>query len=174
MDPCAETASPVCATSDGGRGGGSAAAYHRRPVTFTARLLLIDDNQPDLLLLGEALARQGVEVVPHAHPEAGLRWLAAAADDLLPDAIILDFAMPVLDGPSWLRRARDDARLRAVPVIGWTGSDYERHHDALKAAGATLVATKSWRFEGIEEFAALVSGIARRAARRRMPAPVAG
>lgn len=66
-----------------------------------ARLLVVDDEQPNLDLLGKVLARAGYEqVVLLRDPQAALDRF----EELAPDLVLLDLHMPVLDGFEVLRR----------------------------------------------------------------------
>ena len=66
-----------------------------------ARLLVIDDKQPNLDLLGKVLGRAGYQHVTLTTYPA---WALALLDDLAPDLILLDLHMPGLDGFEVLRR----------------------------------------------------------------------
>jgi len=83
-----------------------------------ARVLVVDD-EPDVRgLLSELLARGGYEVREAADGRAGLRELFAAPADV----VILDVAMPGLDGFATLERIRD---VSDVPVLMLTAHGNE-------------------------------------------------
>ena len=84
-----------------------------------ARVLVIDDQEPVLELAREFLGRAGYEVQTALGGRAGLeRFLAAPADF---DALVLDLAMPDLDGERVGRAVRD---LRAeLPLLLVSGYD---------------------------------------------------
>jgi putative two-component system response regulator len=66
-----------------------------------ARLLVIDDEQPNLDLMGRVLARAGYErVVLTTDPG----WALATLGDLAPDLVLVDMHMPGTDGFEVLRR----------------------------------------------------------------------
>jgi signal transduction histidine kinase len=96
--------------------GAVSAQGHRRPALATgdaeARVLVADDNADmrDYLqrILGESWS---VEAVADGH--AALE----AARRQLPDIIVTDIMMPVLDGFGLLRQVRADERLKAIPVV---------------------------------------------------------
>jgi len=82
------------------------------------RLLIAEDNEESRYLL-ETLLRSGAfEVVA---VENGAAALEAAADDL-PDLLITDILMPVMDGFSLCREWKADNRLKKVPVIVYTAT----------------------------------------------------
>lgn len=59
-----------------------------------------------------------------------------------PDLIMLDFMMPVLDGPGTLALLRTNDELKDVPVIFITARTAERDVKALMATGAAGVLAK--------------------------------
>jgi two-component system, sensor histidine kinase and response regulator len=65
------------------------------------RLLVIDDDEPQLKALCEALREQGYETAGFTSPQAGLTALRQTKFDLL----LCDFALPEMDGLSFLRAA---------------------------------------------------------------------
>ncbi len=79
------------------------------------RLLMIDDDEKLVALVGEYLQPQGFELVV-AHD--GHRGLAAAEREE-PALVILDLMLPGLDGLEVCRRLRQSSQLRAsqVPVL---------------------------------------------------------
>jgi putative two-component system response regulator len=69
-----------------------------------ARLLVVDDEQPNLDLMGRVLARAGyLDVVLMSEPELAVQ----AVQTLRPDLVLLDLHMPGLDGFAFLRRLQD-------------------------------------------------------------------
>ncbi|MDR7395257.1 MAG: response regulator transcription factor, partial [Armatimonadota bacterium] len=66
------------------------------------RVLVVDDDEAILSLLGSYLAREGFEVQTAGDGEAAL----AAARTSRPDVVVLDVLLPGLDGLEVLRRLR--------------------------------------------------------------------
>jgi two-component system sensor histidine kinase ChiS len=87
-----------------------------------ARILLVDDDPTNLLLLEELLLSEGYALVLAA---SGTEALEIAAQSI-PDLILLDVMMPVMDGFEVCRRLREDARFQTVPVIFLTALDDEQ------------------------------------------------
>ncbi|MDF1595934.1 MAG: response regulator [Acidimicrobiia bacterium] len=90
---------------------------------MTQRILVIDDAPATLRLLEIALGREGYEVLTEVDGESGL----AASFEQIPDLIILDIALPDLDGWEILARLRDDERTTEIPVLIMSAHD----HDAI-------------------------------------------
>ena len=80
-----------------------------------ARRVLVVDDEPDIRTLARlALERVGGHEVVTA--ESGLEALETAAREPF-DAIVLDVMMPGLDGPSTVRKLREQEATRDVPVV---------------------------------------------------------
>ena len=79
----------------------------------TARLLVADDNKVNRLLLQRSLQLQGHQVFLAENGRVALEMLRADSYDLL----LLDIAMPEMDGFQVLESLRGDLRLRDLPVI---------------------------------------------------------
>ena len=77
------------------------------------RVLLIEDGVVFRDLLAESMRRGGFEVKTAGDGEAGWGML----DTVRPDLILLDLAMPRLDGISFLKRLRAQEKWTTVPVL---------------------------------------------------------
>lgn len=89
-------------------------------------VLVVDDEEPVRRLVIEALQSDTVELREAADGEEAL----AEIRRLRPDVVVLDLAMPKLDGLGVLERLQQDARTRFLPVIVLTArrlSASERH-----------------------------------------------
>jgi DNA-binding response OmpR family regulator len=117
-----------------------------------ARILVIDDDAVTRELLRLTLERAGHEVREATDGRAGLRELYAAA----PDLVILDVAMPELDGWATLERIRD---LSDVPVLMLTARQTELERVRGLQGGADDYVIKPF---GRQELAARVQALLRR------------
>ena len=77
------------------------------------RILVVDDNRVNGLLLGQALEKQGLSVEFAANGRQALDLLGTSSFDLM----LLDVQMPEVDGYEVLAEMKDDPHLRQVPVI---------------------------------------------------------
>ena len=78
------------------------------------RVLVVEDHDETRLMLREALTDEGFEVITAQDGLHALRTFAAAA----PDAIVLDFDLPLMSGPECVHEWRSRRPDRQVPVIG--------------------------------------------------------
>ena len=118
------------------------------------RVLVVDDESDIRMLVTELLKRGGYDVLEAADGRAGLRIL----HEEMPDLVVLDVSMPVLDGWQTLERIRD---LSDVPVIMLTARDGELEKVRGLKAGADDYVTKPF---GRQELLARVEALLRRGA----------
>lgn len=64
------------------------------------------------------------------------------AQDLVPDLIITNMMMPVMDGWELIRRLREDPALNYIPIIAMTAKTTERERMSCYSAGADNVVVK--------------------------------
>ena len=94
-------------------------------VEFLDSLQELIDRQPELQVIGAAA--NGLEAIE-------------LADQLGPDAVVLDLHMPLLDGVSAAARLRRDHP--SLCLIALTGDDAPALHRAVREAGADEVLLK--------------------------------
>jgi len=82
-------------------------------------ILIVDDDEGVTQTFARMLKLEGYEVKTAFNAETGLQ----VANETLPNAIILDLRMPLVDGLGFLRRLRAVPEHRSVPVAIVTG-DY--------------------------------------------------
>lgn len=85
-----------------------------------ARILLVDDERDVVTLIKFMLERDGHMVIAaydgaEALAKAGVEPRDETA--VIPDLVILDLLMPVMDGPSVYARMQEDERTKTIPVI---------------------------------------------------------
>ncbi|HLI26508.1 MAG TPA: response regulator [Chloroflexota bacterium] len=80
---------------------------------MTPTVLVVDDEVPIVLLLGELLHAEGYRVLTAHNGEDAL----ALARAHLPNLVLADVMMPRLDGVELCRHLHADPRTRGIPVI---------------------------------------------------------
>jgi CheY-like chemotaxis protein len=81
-------------------------------------VLVVEDHEFAREAVAALLSSMGYDVV---EAENGRDALAAMAKGALPDVILLDLMMPVMDGWEFMKRQRRDWRLCTIPTIVVTG-----------------------------------------------------
>ena len=102
------------------------------------RIVVIDDNANDLQVTRRFLERHGYDAVPALSGEEGLRL----ARQVIPDAFVIDYRMPVMDGFEVTRQLKADPELQTIPVLMLTGSDASQTVVEGLGAGADDFVTK--------------------------------
>lgn len=113
------------------------------------KLLLVEDNEMNRDMLSRRLVRKGYEVLLAVDGEQGI----AEAAKHLPDLIIMDMSLPVLDGWESTRRLKDSPETKAIPVLALTAHAMSGERERALAAGCNDYDTKP------VDFARLISKI---------------
>ncbi len=104
-----------------------------------ATVLYIEDNPVNVLLMQAMLEQQTqLKLLSADLPETGL----CLAREQRPDLILLDIQLPGIDGYEVLRRLRDDAATRGIPVIAVSANALPADVDRGRAAGFDDYLTK--------------------------------
>ncbi len=92
------------------------AAVERPPADAQAtKVLLVDDDADIRAVLREAFEDAGYAVDTAANGHEALELIRSGA--VLPDAIVLDLVMPVLDGARVYEAIRSDPALADIPIV---------------------------------------------------------
>ncbi|MCD9018198.1 response regulator [Parachryseolinea silvisoli] len=98
----------------------------------TKTILVIDDT-PDLQRsIIQFLNMEGYETVGAANGQEALDTLAHT----IPDLVITDLLMPVMDGYSFIEHIKADAQLRDIPVVVFSAKPDDDSQDKALALGA--------------------------------------
>ena len=84
-----------------------------------SRILLVDDDEDMLAMVERWLIKGGYAVTKVTSGEAALHEMTAAK----PDLVLLDYAMPGMDGPAVLKEIRANDAFAGVPVLYRTGME---------------------------------------------------
>lgn len=96
-------------------------------------VLVVDDQEANIRLMGQVLGGAGFDVMPALSGEQALQRVRAQP----PDAVLLDMRMPGMDGFGVLERLKHDPELADIPVLFVTAEhDRERVVQALEAGAA--------------------------------------
>lgn len=101
-------------------------------------MLVVEDDPETRRLYSDTLSYQGF-AIEQAHN--GNQALTKAFESA-PDLVLMDIAVPGMDGIELCRRLRADERTRNVPVLAVTGYDDRHYPDRIRLAGANQVLIK--------------------------------
>jgi two-component system, cell cycle response regulator DivK len=101
-------------------------ASRRKPI-----VLVVDDFADNREMYSEYLAFSGYEVI---EAKNGIEAVEAA-HGRMPDIIIMDLSLPVMDGWEATRRLKADERTRSIPIVALTGHALAGHSKGAKEAG---------------------------------------
>ncbi len=116
-------------------------------ATNAPTILVIEDHSDTRELLAVFLRRKGYNVI---EAESGLEGLAKARG-IRPDLIIMDLALPEMDGIEAARRIQDVPELSKVPIFvvsAYLTTDVETD---VRAAGCVEMFSKPFDFESLLE-----------------------
>jgi len=100
-------------------------------------ILLVDDFEDNRAMYAQFLTLSGFRGAEAANGQEALQKAA----DMLPDLVVMDLSLPVIDGWEATRRLKSDERTRGIP--GATGSS--RSRACLKTSSPRFVAC--WKAE---------------------------
>jgi two-component system OmpR family response regulator len=99
-----------------------------------ARILVANDDDDLLDTCQEALEAAGHSVRSMANGALALQ----AARLWYPDAVLVDWKMPDMDGPAFIRALRGDRAMAAIPILMMSGSEHGAEAAAQAGADAFL------------------------------------
>jgi CheY-like chemotaxis protein len=102
------------------------------------KILLVEDNELNRDMLSRRLQRKGYEVVLAVDGDQGV-GLAGAE---MPDLILMDMSLPVLDGWEATRRLKDTPATESIPIIALTAHAMADDRDRALKAGCDDYDTK--------------------------------
>lgn len=111
------------------------------PVTDVLRILVVEDNDFNRILLRDTLRERGHQVT---EAEGGLQAMELLGENRY-DCIILDVRMPDMDGielTRWLRQQELLSHLKTTPIIAYTADTEGKTREECLAAGMQAVLFK--------------------------------
>jgi CheY-like chemotaxis protein len=101
-------------------------------------IFLIDDDEDERWLFAEALARTvpGVICTSASNGQDALDYLSNS-QRAIPDLVLMDLHMPGMDGKMCLAEIKKIQRIKNIPVIVYSTSNYPKDRDETLKLGAT-------------------------------------
>ena len=107
-----------------------------------AKILLVEDNEMNRDMLSRRLERRGFEVIMAVDGQEGIDRAIAE----VPDLILMDMSLPVVDGWEATRLIKADARTASIPIIALTAHAMAGDRDRAMNAGCDDYDTKPVEF----------------------------
>ena len=89
-------------------------------------VLLAEDDLEIRDILQDLLEAEGYDVIPASHGRQALEFLRSARGSKLPDLVVLDIMMPLVDGHQVLDEMKNDPVLAEIPVVVLSAAVRER------------------------------------------------
>jgi two-component system cell cycle response regulator DivK len=102
------------------------------------KILLVEDNEMNRDMLSRRLMRNGFEVVVAVDGEQAV----ALAQSELPDLILMDMSLPVIDGWEATRRVKANKATSHIPIIALTAHAMSGDREKTLNAGCDDYDTK--------------------------------
>jgi two-component system cell cycle response regulator DivK len=103
-----------------------------------AKILLVEDNEMNRDMLSRRLIRNGHQVVIAIDGQQGVNMALSE----LPDLILMDMSLPVIDGWEATRQVRANDATRKIPVIALTAHAMAGDREKAMEAGCDDYDTK--------------------------------
>ena len=112
-----------------------------------AKVLLVEDNEMNRDMLSRRLQRRGHDVVVSVDGEDGVNKASAE----LPDIILMDMDLPVLNGWAAVRKIKSAPETQSIPVIALTAHAMAGDREKSLEAGCDDYDTKPVEFARLIE-----------------------
>ena len=102
------------------------------------KILYVEDNEDNIYMLERRLKRAGFDVLIARDGAQGV----AMARTELPELILMDMGLPVLDGTEATRKIKADPETKHIPVIALTANAMNGDREKAMASGCDDYDTK--------------------------------
>jgi two-component system, cell cycle response regulator DivK len=109
---------------------------------MSSRILLVEDNEMNRDMLSRRLGRRGYDVTMAVDGQEGLD----RAQTDLPEVVLLDMDLPVIDGWEVARRLKANPKTSGIPIIALTAHAMVGDRDRALEAGCDDYDTKPVEF----------------------------
>ena len=109
------------------------------------KILCVEDNAENLMMLQRRLTRRGFEVTISMNGAESVEW----AKTLQPDVIVMDLNLPGVDGWEATRRLKNQPETKDIPIIVLTADPKEKSRERALTAGCDEFELKPIDFEGL-------------------------
>jgi CheY-like chemotaxis protein len=120
------------------------------------KILLVEDNEMNLDMLSRRLERRGFEILVAMDGAQGVD----IAKTQMPDLILMDMSLPVMDGWEATRRLKADPQTQPIPIIALTAHAIAGDREKCLAAGCDEYESKPVKFPRLLEKIEQILGLA--------------
>jgi len=110
-------------------------------------VLLVEDFEDNRFMMRRLLEMSGYQVVEAVNGQEAVD----ISERTLPDLILMDLSLPLLDGLTATRRIRTRPEMEKVPIVAVSAHDTADFHAEALAAGCNEYVTKPIDFDELEE-----------------------
>ena len=107
------------------------------------KILYVEDNEDNIYMLSNRLARKGFSVIVATNGEQGIDLACSEA----PALILMDLSLPVIDGWEATRRLKAASETHDIPVIALSAHAMSDDREKALAAGCDDFDTKPVDFK---------------------------
>jgi CheY-like chemotaxis protein len=101
-------------------------------------VLVVEDHQDAREMYAVYLQFSGFDVAQAGNGIEAVEKTRA----LLPDIVLMDLALPTMDGWEATRQLKNDPRTKHIPIVALTGHALAGHAEGARAAGCDAFVTK--------------------------------
>ncbi|GEM_PF-36572 len=112
-----------------------------------ASILLVDDNISNLEIMGEYLQVKGYSVLSATDGATGVQL----AENHMPDLILMDIQMPVMDGLEAIHQLRSNSATQHIPIVALTALTMPGDRERCLGAGADDYLGKPVRMQDLQK-----------------------
>lgn len=129
------------------------------PIEGNSLILVVDDSIDSLTAISLYLQQNGYRVATATNGQEAITVATIAK----PDLIVMDLAMPGMDGLESTRQIRQDETLKDIPVVALTAFSTEGFRRAAHDTGFNGYLTKPVEFSRLIDLIGRLIGLARSA-----------
>jgi CheY-like chemotaxis protein len=107
-------------------------------MTPKTKIMIVDDNETNLKLVGDLLEIEGFEIYRCVDAEHALSLL----EHVTPDLILMDLALPGIDGLQLTQKLKSQAATSDIKIVALTASAMKGDRERILAAGCDGYITK--------------------------------
>jgi len=108
-------------------------------------IMVVEDNEYSRDALSRRLERRGYRVLAASDGQEAV----SLARSRMPNLILMDLGLPVIDGWEATRQLKDDAATRHIPIIVLSAHAMTNDRELALSAGGDEFDTKPVRFDGL-------------------------